>query len=549
MNSMQLEGYRSNEFLKVEPTINQTPISSSGVTTLLELIAGISSNYVKPTDALSGDLGGTFASPTVSGLRGRPVSSTAPVLGQVLKFNGNEWIPSADDSGGASGDASYAAKGIVQFDTNQAVSGIVVNSGLVRLPDTITAGGPVGTASQVPVITYDSKGRLTAVSTVNINDSSKLPLAGGTMTGSIDMGLANVTNATSVAAGNFSGRNLLLNDNDNNKITLRTPSNITADYTLTLPLVAPTNGYILSSDASGQLSWVAPSGSGPVGVLSIADGGTNSSTALTNNKVMISSAGAIIEGAASSVSKASNTFVMRDGSGGISGANGSFDQLILNGSVSGIVNVLSPAALTSWSLTLPSNSGSNGQALVTDGNGVTSWANVVSNGSTILAGNGSAGAPGFAFASTGNQDNGMFLPVDNQISFSTAGAERVQINESGNVGVGTSAGTNRLTVQGSARTPSNIVASGALVDLSVSNIHYLKAVGGSTITLQNLIDGTVHTLYIVDLASRTYTFSGCTNTYFTPANSATSFRSTYTVSVIVDGADTQCFVNWSTGYN
>lgn len=40
------------------------------------------------------------------------------------------------------------------------------------LPDVITAGGPTGSSTAIPVITYDAKGRLTAVSTATPQSSA-----------------------------------------------------------------------------------------------------------------------------------------------------------------------------------------------------------------------------------------------------------------------------------------------------------------------------------------------------------------------------------------
>jgi hypothetical protein len=50
---------------------------------------------VRTTDALTGDLGGRFAAPTVVGLQGHALSNTAPAAGQVLTFDGTQWEPSA----------------------------------------------------------------------------------------------------------------------------------------------------------------------------------------------------------------------------------------------------------------------------------------------------------------------------------------------------------------------------------------------------------------------------------------------------------------------
>ena len=61
---------------------------------------------------------------------------------------------------------------------------------------TLTAAGTAGTygsASLVPVITTDSKGRVTGVTTSAPLDATKLPLVGGTMSGAIAMGSNRIT--------------------------------------------------------------------------------------------------------------------------------------------------------------------------------------------------------------------------------------------------------------------------------------------------------------------------------------------------------------------
>jgi hypothetical protein len=57
-----------------------------------------------------GDLSGTFPDPTVVGLQGTPIASTAPTSGQVLKYNGSAWTPAADSTaptGSAGGVLGY----------------------------------------------------------------------------------------------------------------------------------------------------------------------------------------------------------------------------------------------------------------------------------------------------------------------------------------------------------------------------------------------------------------------------------------------------------
>jgi hypothetical protein len=54
---------------------------------------------------LTNDLGGTAASPKVTGLQGYPVDATAPTNGYVLTWNSStgKWQPSASAGGGGSG--------------------------------------------------------------------------------------------------------------------------------------------------------------------------------------------------------------------------------------------------------------------------------------------------------------------------------------------------------------------------------------------------------------------------------------------------------------
>lgn len=79
-------------------------------------------------------------------------------------------------------------------------------------------------------------------------------------------------------------------------VTIQGPTTaIGTNYLLKLPDAQGGANQVLMNDGSGNLSWIDPL-SGVPGVMAIAKGGTNSSTALTNHKIMVSKSGAIVEG-------------------------------------------------------------------------------------------------------------------------------------------------------------------------------------------------------------------------------------------------------------
>lgn len=73
-------------------------------------------------------------------------------------------------------------------------------------------------------------------------------------------------------------------------------ANAATSHDYTLPSAQGAANTVMHNDGSGNLSWSAVSLTADVsGVLPVANGGTNSSAALNNNRIMISSAGAIVE--------------------------------------------------------------------------------------------------------------------------------------------------------------------------------------------------------------------------------------------------------------
>lgn len=58
--------------------------------------------------AITGDIGGTIGAATVNKIQGSPISSTAPTIGQILKWDGTNWTPSAEAATSLAGDVTGA---------------------------------------------------------------------------------------------------------------------------------------------------------------------------------------------------------------------------------------------------------------------------------------------------------------------------------------------------------------------------------------------------------------------------------------------------------
>ncbi len=268
-------------------------------------------------------------------------------------------------------------------------------------------------------------------------DATKLPLAGGTMTGTLNMGNQDITNANTISAntnisatqnisaGNdlTAGNNLSVTNNvtvtggigvgtginsggainlenqnelrfsdltNTNYVALRAPAVVSAPVVLTLPDGDGANGEVLSTNGLGQLAWVQnnsiTSVFGRTGVV-VADNGDYTASQVTN-----AAAGDI---AAVTVQAAINELdsekVNRSGDN-LTGAL-TFDTenelRFSDNDNSHYVGFKSPAnilAAASFVWELPSDDGSAGQVLQTDGNGVLSFVSIPSAPVTTVFG-------------------------------------------------------------------------------------------------------------------------------------------------------------------
>lgn len=111
------------------------------------------------SQSLAGDVSMTNAGAvTVTRIQGKPVSTTAPTNGQILTYNGTQWMPGA---GSTVSDASPTVKGIVMLTGD--LDGTATSPALAT---TGVTAALYGSLAAIPTFTVDTKGRLTAASTV-----------------------------------------------------------------------------------------------------------------------------------------------------------------------------------------------------------------------------------------------------------------------------------------------------------------------------------------------------------------------------------------------
>jgi len=100
------------------------------------------------------------------------------------------------------------------------------------------------------------------------------------------------------ATGTFESRAHTLFDTTGSQAVTLAGALGTTPYTLTFPVDDGLANQVLVTDGTGTTSWTSVTPAIITGVLPIANGGTNSGTALNNNRIMESIAGAIVEGPA-----------------------------------------------------------------------------------------------------------------------------------------------------------------------------------------------------------------------------------------------------------
>jgi formylglycine-generating enzyme required for sulfatase activity len=280
IEAQTVAGRTPMSFLRVDDTAastNTTELNGADLTAFWDLINGTSTQYMRSSSSNGASL---------------PVLSTAPGSASA----GTIWYDST-------------GKTIQYFDgttthtvgtSGGSVTGITVGSGLVdglgNTGTTISSSGTIAlpdvvTADTYTKVTTDAKGRVISGTDLVEADIPKLTSAGkgvdgsaisgtiggatvintsGNITTSGDLSVNDITatgNITNDGNGSTTGviygaalqsRKLYLYDGDTNRVSLQTPSNLSGNYDLTLPVDDGTSGQVLSTDGSGVLSWISP---------------------------------------------------------------------------------------------------------------------------------------------------------------------------------------------------------------------------------------------------------------------------------------------------
>lgn len=541
-----------------------------------------------PTGSAGGDLSGTYPNPSVAKVQGVAVSASTPTAGQVLKLVSSTWTPSNFSIGdlltaaGAqqfSGSASCTA---AQTLTWSALTDTFTCTSIAGLDaSTITTGTISAARLPASVQQWAASGSDIYYTTGKVGIGIAAPTSGlhvvgpnyGAGSGTPAAALTVVGGTSGAAGGNGAAINLTggqaLVDNGGYGGGINLTAGTGASHGGAVTLAAGGSGYatggsfqIGSDNASGNAGTISltggngGNGSGTGGSI-VLNGGAKAGASTDGNIILASLRGSVGVGTASPAG-------ILDVSGGTAAAATNGTNITLVAQVAGAGNqnggniVLTPGAKTgtgasggvligyttqpSW--LVPNSLYLSGMVYSTSGyqtnnSNSYSWG----TGSTKLIGIGSSNATDY-------------------LAINTNAAERLRIDSSGKVGIGTTSPSAALDVVGSA-VASGQIASGAqtitgggsaTIDWSTGNAISSDYDCSSNLTFNDLRSGGTYTFVSTNTGTTQCSFSTTTTgsgagtvTYrFKPANAART-ASSHTVYTLMR-VGSVVYVSWASGF-
>ena len=214
-----------------------------------------SQNSVSFTGSLLGDVTGVQSATVVTKLRGVNLSATAPTLGQVLTYDGAQYVPTTPAAAAVT--SVNGQTGAVVLNASQ-IAGVVTSASAL-------AGDVTGNVSATVVSNVGGKSAAAIATIVNDVNSATANATAGMLVRRDGSG--NIS-ANTISATNNSTKNIYLYEATNsNYVRLQAPGTF-SNYTLTFPTTAGSAGQMLQTDGTGVLSWVAGGGVTSAGVIS-----------------------------------------------------------------------------------------------------------------------------------------------------------------------------------------------------------------------------------------------------------------------------------------